>query len=77
MPPHSLANFEIQKHYHNEPKLDSAYLRNTLTEIKNGTYIINLDDYKLIGTPWIALYINGDSLSYFDSFWVEYIPKKN
>ena len=40
------------------------------------THIINLDDYKSIGTYWIALYMSSDNATYFDSFWVECIPKK-
>ena len=32
------------------------------------THIINLDDYKSIGTYWIALYMNSDNATYFDSF---------
>ena len=52
------------------------YLRNNLLEIKNGAYIINLDEYKSIGTHWIALYVTGDNVTYFDSFGVEHIPKK-
>ena len=42
--------------------------------------LINLDEYKSIGTHWIALYVNGRSAScvaiYFDSFGVEHIPKE-
>ena len=45
-----------------------------MTKIKNGTYVISLDVYKLTGTDWIALYVNGDSVTYFDSFGAEYIP---
>ena len=43
---------------------------------------INLDDYKLIGTHWIALYVNDNNgrTSYdaidFDNFGVGHIPKK-
>ena len=39
-------------------------------------YIINLDEYKSVGTHWIALDKNGDSVTYFDSFGVEYILKE-
>ena len=35
-----------------------------------------LDDYKLIGTHLIALYVNVDNVTYFDSAGVEYIQKK-
>ena len=32
--------------------------------------------YISIGTHWIALYVNGDNATYFDSFGVEYILKE-
>ena len=44
MLPHPLTNFEIQKYYQNEPRLNSVYSRNNLSEkINNGSYVINLD----------------------------------
>ena len=39
-------------------------------------YVINLDEYESIGTHSIALYVNGDNVTYIDSFNFEYIPKK-
>ena len=76
MPPHPLANFEIQK-YQNEPKFNGVYSRNNLCEIKDGAYEINLDEYKSIGTHWIGLHVNGNNNAiYFDSFGVEHIPKE-
>ena len=39
-------------------------------------YVINLDEYSVIGTHWIALYALNNNVTYFDSFGVEYIPKK-
>ena len=50
MPPHLSANFEIQKDYQNEPKFNGVYSRNNLSIIKDGAYITNPDEYKLIGT---------------------------
>ena len=38
--------------------------------------MINLDEYKSIGTHWIALYVNGNNVKYFDSFGVEHISKE-
>ena len=38
--------------------------------------MINLDEYELIGTLSIALYVNDDNVTYFDSFGVEHIPKE-
>ena len=37
-------------------------------------YEIRLDEYKSIGTQWIALYVCNNVI-YFDSFGVGYIPK--
>ena len=58
MPPHRLINFEIQKYYQNYPKFNGVYSRNNLPKIKDGTYVINLDEYKSIRTNWIAFYVN-------------------
>ena len=44
MSPHSLTNFEIQKYYENEPKFNGVYSRNNLSKIKDGSYIINLNN---------------------------------
>ena len=72
MPPHPLSKFEIQKYYENEPKFRGVYLRNNLSKIKDGPYIINLDEYESIETHWIALYDNNNNAPYFDSFLVEH-----
>ena len=41
-----------------------------------GTHIINLDKYKSIVTHWIALYVNAENVTYFDSFGVKLILKE-
>ena len=46
---------------------NGVYSRNNLSKIKDGEYIINLDEYKSIGTHWIALYGNDNNVTYFDS----------
>ena len=56
-----LTNFEIQKHYQNKTRFNGAYSRNNLNKIKDGEYVIHLDEYKSIGTNWIALHVNDDS----------------
>ena len=39
--------------------------------------MINLDEYSNIGTHWVALYVNNNnSVTYFDSFGVEHVPKE-
>ena len=84
MLPHPLINFQIQIYYQNDAQLSSrnklkfndAYLRNNLPKIKDGTNVISLDEHKSIGTYWIALYVNPEKVTYFDSFGVEDIPKE-
>ena len=68
MLPHSLTNFEIHRYYQNELKFNCVYSRNNLRKIKSRVYVFNLDEYKSIGTHWIALHLNGDNVKHFDSF---------
>ena len=72
MPSHP---FEIQTYYQNERKFNGVYSRNNLPKIKDGAYVINLDEFKSMGTHWIALYVNGNNIIYFYSFGVAHIPK--
>ena len=75
MPPHPLTNFEILKYYENESRFNGVYSRDNLpNKIKDGAYVINLDEYSDIGTHWIALYVKNNDITYFDSFGVEHIP---
>ena len=79
--PHPLTNFEIQEYYQNESRLNGVFSRDNLlnnnnNNIKNGAYVINLDEYRDIGTHWVALYVNNKTITYFDSFEVEHIPKE-
>ena len=36
----------------------------------------NFDEYSHIRTQWVALYVQNNNVTYFDSFGVEYIPKE-
>ena len=75
--PHPLTNFEIQEYYQNEPRFNEVFSRDDLPNtIKNGAYVINLDEHCDIGTHWVALYLNNKTVTYFDSFGVEHIPKE-
>ena len=74
--PRPLTNFEIQK-YKNELRFNGVFSRNNLPhKIKDGTYIINLDEYADVGTHWIALFCNKNEIIYFNNFGVEYIPEE-
>ena len=76
MRPHPLTNFEVQKYYQNEPGFNGVFSRDNLPKTKDGAYIINLDEYSDIGTHWVALHVNNNDVTYFDSFGVEHIPKE-
>ena len=75
MPLHSLTNFEIKKYYHKKPKFNGIYTRNDLFKIKDGVYVINLDEYESIGTRCIPLYVN-DNRIYFDSLEMNIFQKR-
>ena len=45
-------------------------------KIKDETYVVNPDEYSDIGTHWIVLHVNNKTVTYFDSFGFEHIPKE-
>ena len=57
----SLTNFEMQK-FQNEPKFNGVYSINNLPKMKDGVYVINFEEFKSIGTHWIAFYVNGNNI---------------
>ena len=76
MLPHPLTNFEIQKYYQSEPRFNGVYSRDNLHKVRDGANVINLDEYFDLGTYWIALYVQNNNVTYFDSFGVEHIPEE-
>ena len=77
MQPNLLTNFEMQKYYQDEPRFNGVFSRNNLPKkIKDGAYVINLDEYADVGTHWIALFCNRNEIVYFNSFGVEHVPKE-
>ena len=44
--------------------------------IKDGTYLINIDETNSKGTHWVSLFIDKNLAVYSDSFEIEYIPQK-
>ena len=63
--------------FQNEPKFNGFYSRHNFSKIKDGTYVLNLDEYESIRTHWLASYVNTNNVTNFDSFGVEHIPKEN
>ena len=66
----------MQKYYENKSKFNRVYSRINLFKIKYLAYVINPDEYESVRTHWIALYVNDNNVTYFDSFWVELILKE-
>ena len=44
-------------------------------KIKDGAYVITLDEYADVGTHWIALFCNRSEIVYFNSFGVEHVSE--
>ena len=66
-----------KRYYENEPRFNGAFSRKNLHKIlKDGAYVINLDEYGDLGTHWIALFFNGNEIVDFDSFGVERVPEE-
>ena len=77
MTPHPLTTFEIQAYYKNEPRFIGVFNRDNLPDkIKDGAYVVNLDENSDIGTHWVAFYVNNKTTTYFDSFGIEHISKE-
>ena len=45
-------------------------------KIKDGAYVITLDEYADVGTHQIALFCNRSEIVYFNSFGVEHVPEE-
>ena len=52
----------------------ALFSRNNLPRIKDGAYLINLNERKAEGKHWVSLFIGRNTAVYFDSFGIEYIP---
>ena len=52
-----MTNIEIQKYYQNESRFNGVYSRNHLSKnIKDGAYVVNLDEYADVEAHWIAMF---------------------
>ena len=47
-----------------------------LKKIKDGAYVISLDEYADVGAYWIVLFCKRSETAYFDSFGVEHVPEE-
>ena len=61
--------------YKNKPESKDVSSINNLSKKQELTYVIYLDECKSLRTHWIALFVNGENVTYFDSFGVKYISQ--
>ena len=55
---HTLTNSNIQKYYKNEPRFNGVFSKNNLpNKIKDGAYVINLDEYADAGTHGLLYFV--------------------
>ena len=69
-------NVEITNYFKYEVRINGVFSRHNLPRIKDGAYVINLDDRNSKGTHWVSLFIDKNIAIYFDSFGIEYIPQE-
>ena len=70
-------NTELQKYYQKEPRFNKFFSRDNLPKnIKDGAYVINVDEYADVGTNEIALSSRENEIVYFDSFGIEHVPEE-
>ena len=71
-----LNNIEILKYFNFKARFDGAFSTSDLPRIKDGAYVINLDDKQIKGSLWVSLIIDKSTDVYLDSFGMEYIPQE-
>ena len=77
IPSHPSTNFELERVYENEPRFNAVFSRNNFPKkIKDGAYLISLDEYADIDTHWIALFCSRTEIAYFDSFGAQHVPEE-
>ena len=70
---HPLNNIEITNNFNYKPRFNGIFSKNNLPRIKDGAFVINLNDKNSTGTHWVSLFIDKNLAICFDSFGIEYI----
>ena len=55
-------------------RINQYLINNFPKTIKNGTYVINHDEYADVGIHWVPLFCNKNEIVYFNSFDFEHVP---
>ena len=62
---HPLNIIKITNYFNYKPRFNDVFSRNNLPQIKDGAYVINLDDKNTKGTQWVSLFIDRKLAVYF------------
>ena len=73
---HPLTNIESITFFNYEPRFHGVFSRANLTWIKDGAYVIILNDKQSKGTHWVSLFIDRNTAVYFSSVGVGYIMQE-
>ena len=58
-----MTNFEIEPQ--NEPQFNGFYSRNNLAKnVKDGAYVIDLNEYEKVGTHWVVFHVKIDEVTF-------------
>ena len=61
LPPPS-TNFKRKRYYQNEHQSNGVYSRDNLPNVKDGTYVLNLNEYDDIVTHRVTIFIYNNAL---------------
>ena len=63
-----LSNIEIANYFNYKPRFDGVFSRNNLLRIKDGAYVINLNDKNSKGAHWISLFIEKNTALFIKKY---------
>ena len=65
---------KVSKYSDHDCRFNGVFSKDKVSRIKNGAYVINLDDKQSKSIHCVSLFIERNTAVYFDSFGIEYIP---
>ena len=63
----SLTNIEITNYFNYGTRFNAVFPQTNLPKIKDGTYVIKIDDKNSKGTHWVSLFIDRNLAVYFSN----------
>ena len=68
--------FTWKLYFVNDCRFNDVYSRNYLPRIKDGAHVLNLDEKQGKETHWLSLFMERNTVVYFDTFQIECSPSK-